>query len=256
MQEETSCTFFSSFLFSSSSSNLAERLIRTAVWPQGEQLHQAHPLFLCTVVYLHTCALGQHFTVTCDDDHVLCASIQTLRYVPMCTTTYSADALLDSVSVDECSRWSKIVTSMNFRCVCVIVCWFALWICLDVAYVVNIIIGTHKLTSEEIYHHYQKFLLALTLIVILPSLCHCLHAHTQEHGELTHPWNELGIRQSWGGFAAIQTMSYCCEDEDITDPDSYNPQVDRKWGPEAPQRVRDVRCRQEEAWQNLGVVWV
>ena len=32
-----------------------------------------------------------------------------------------------------------------------------------------------------------------------------LFAHSQEHGTLTHPWNELGIRKSWGGLAAIQT---------------------------------------------------
>ena len=39
-------------------------------------------------------------TVTGDYDHVLCASIQTLRCLPLYTTTYSIDALQDSVSAD------------------------------------------------------------------------------------------------------------------------------------------------------------
>ena len=39
-------------------------------------------------------------TVTGDYDHVLCASIQTLSCLPLCTTTYSTDALQDSVSAD------------------------------------------------------------------------------------------------------------------------------------------------------------
>ena len=58
---------------------------------------------------------------------------------------------------------------------------------------------------------------ALTLIAVLPLQSHCSHysrivritvalfAHTQEHGTLTHPRNELVIRKSRGSLAAIQT---------------------------------------------------
>ena len=144
-----------------------------------------------------------------------------------------------------------------FWCECIIV-GFAFWICVDVACAIHITIVTHKYTSEQIHHHCHTVLPALTLLAILPLQLDCSHAHTQEHGTLTHPRNELGIRKSWGGLAATHTMSYYCEDEDITDPGKIALKIlrGRKRGPEAPQRVRDVRCRQEEAWQNMGVAWV
>ena len=88
---------------------------------------------------------------------------------------------------------------------------------------------------------------------------HCSHAHAQEHGTLTHPRNELGIRKSWGGLAAIQTnyviLLWRWGHHRSMQNSSSNPQGNRKRGPEAPQCVRDVRCRQGEAWQNMGVVW-
>ena len=50
------------------------------------------PLRGCIPSYV---CFGQHFvTVTGDYDHVLCVSIQTLRCVPLCTSTYSIDDLL------------------------------------------------------------------------------------------------------------------------------------------------------------------
>jgi len=55
----------------------------------------------------------------------------------------------------------------------------------------------------------------------------------KEYGTLTHPRNELGIRKSWGGIAAIQTMSYYCEDEDITDPGKIALKIPRGIGNEA-----------------------
>ena len=56
---------------------------------QGEQLHQPHLMAPCRVVYLDIImCFGQHFvTVTSDYDHVLCASVQTLCCVPLCTAT-------------------------------------------------------------------------------------------------------------------------------------------------------------------------
>ena len=60
------------------------------VQAQGEQLHQAHLVIPCTVItYIPSCMrFGQHFvTVTSDYDHVLCASVETLCCVPLCTAT-------------------------------------------------------------------------------------------------------------------------------------------------------------------------
>ena len=37
---------------------------------------------------------------------------------------------------------------------------------------------------------------ALTLLAILPLQLDRSHTHSQEHGTLTHPRNELGIRKS------------------------------------------------------------
>ena len=86
---------------------------------------------------------------------------------------------------------------------------------LGVAYAVHITVGTHKHTSEQIHYQYHKVLLALTFIAILPPRSHCVHAHTQEHCTLTHPWlNELGIRKSRGGFASTggscHKYPFCC----------------------------------------------
>ena len=56
----------------------------------------------CSLALLHTfiCVLldSIFLTMTSDYDHTLYAGIQTLRCVPLCTATYSTDALLDSVS--------------------------------------------------------------------------------------------------------------------------------------------------------------
>ena len=54
---------------------------------QGEQLHQAHLVILCTVVYPHVCASGNILSPTTYYDHELCASVQTLCCVPLCTAT-------------------------------------------------------------------------------------------------------------------------------------------------------------------------
>ena len=81
--------FFFSFLFPVTLQNLSYKQVYSAhtmrVQAQGEQLHQAHLVIPCTVIYPHMC-FGQHFvTVPSDYDHVLCASVQTLRCVPLCT---------------------------------------------------------------------------------------------------------------------------------------------------------------------------
>ena len=57
------------------------------VQTQGEQLHQAHLVIPCTVIYPHICASEHFVTVTSDYDHAPCASIQTLCCVPLCTAT-------------------------------------------------------------------------------------------------------------------------------------------------------------------------
>ena len=57
------------------------------VQAQGEQLHQAHLVIPCTVIYPHVCASDSILLVTSDYDHVLCASVQTLCCVPLCTAT-------------------------------------------------------------------------------------------------------------------------------------------------------------------------
>ena len=65
-----------------------------------------------------------------------------------------------------------------------------------------------------------------------------MFAHSQEHGTLTHPRNKLGIRKSSGGLAVIQTtMSYYCENEDITDPGKIAVKILRGIGNEGLKRL-------------------
>ena len=93
VQKESPCTVFFSFIFSATLQNFLFKQVCSRhtmrVQAQGEQLHQAHLVFPSTVIYPHKImCFWQHFvTVTSDCDHVLCASVQTLCCIPLCTAT-------------------------------------------------------------------------------------------------------------------------------------------------------------------------
>ena len=91
VQKESPCTVFFSFIFSATLQNFLFKQVCSRhtmrVQAQGEQLHQAHLVIPCTVIYPHICASEHFVTVTSDYDHVLCASVQTLCCVPLCTAT-------------------------------------------------------------------------------------------------------------------------------------------------------------------------
>ena len=206
------------------------------VQAQGEQLHQAHLVIPWTVIYPHICASDSILLLWLVTTTTYCVALYRRFAVFLCVPPHNRRFCRIQWVVDECGRWSKIVAFM-FWCECIIV-GYAFWICVDVACAIHITIVTHKPTSKQIHHHCHTVLPALTLLAILPLQLHCSHTHTQEHGTLTHPRNELGIRKSWGGLAAIQTnyaiLLWRWGHHRSRQNSSKNPQGDRKRGPEAP----------------------
>ena len=129
---------------------------------------------------------------------------------------------------------------------------------MDAACTVRITIATHKPTSEQVRHHCHTVLPAPTLIAILPLQSHCSHAHTQEHGTLTHPemnWASENHEEALHLFK--QTMSYYCEDEDITDPGKIALKILRWIGNEGLKRLNASRMsdadkkRPDKIWELL-----
>ena len=100
---------------------------------QWQQRHQTYPVSLHSCIPSYVCYRQHFLTPTSDYDHVLCAGVQTLRCVPLCTATYSTDALLDSVSgwwmqtLKQSNGFRELV-SVIFWSVCIIIWSCAFWI--------------------------------------------------------------------------------------------------------------------------------
>ena len=87
VQKESPCTFFFQQPCRTFRSNKCVAVIPCECKPKGNNCIKAScdPLHS----YIPSCmCFGQHFvTVTSDYDHVLCASVQTLCCIPLCTAT-------------------------------------------------------------------------------------------------------------------------------------------------------------------------
>ena len=133
------------------------------VQAQGEQLHQAHVVIPCTVIYPHICAsdsilLLWPVTTTTHRGPVY-RRFAVFLYVRPHNSWWMRTLKQNSGSHEHLSQDTvNIYHNIVFWCECIIV-GYTFWICVDVACAMHITIVTHKPTSEQIHHHCHTVLL-------------------------------------------------------------------------------------------------
>ena len=108
---------------------------------------------------------------------------------------------------------------------------------MDVACAIHITVVTHKSTSEQIHRHCHTVLPALTLSAILPLQLDCSHTHKNMARSRIPEMNWASENHEEALQLFKQTMSYYCEDEDITDPGKIALKILRGIGNEGLKRL-------------------